>query len=277
MRKLGVPGENVNRRALVLCATMLMPVHRAEAAPAYDYPYEIELKSGVEHVCAAYVRALSDSSFPQIARCERPDVGDVDGFQRVGRQPLQPKEVSDLLVPVVTMLEKDEYRAAKIVGSGADADHFERQQQRSIEAGQPHRFFYRFDPQPDIDNDGTPEGVAVWKDVGVPCGFVKFHDPMFSPTHLLILDSRENLDERRTRAIFGLESIAPTPASSRKWLGDSFGVFRFRSEFYFDTFNSYSNLDHTISAAEEKSLLETLLVFQRKGGTTRLVCEIRFK
>ena len=244
------------------------------ALPVYDYGYDITLKSGTEALCTAYVQFLSKASFPQTARCARPDPGNVDGFKSVKRKPLAPAEVGNLYVPVTTLFVKKPASVDRGGRHDSDAQFVQRAQKETIEAGQPDRFFYGFSPRPDIDNDGSPDDIVIWKDVFVPCGVVRYSEPEFSATRIFILDSRGNLDVNRTASIFSLAPVAKSdPSSKPKWLGESFGVIQFRGEFYFDTFNSYSNLPR---GTDEEDFLNTLSIYQRKGGKTRLVCEIRF-
>jgi hypothetical protein len=238
---------------------LVLPFEDARA-----YGYDVKLKSGVESVCAAYAKALTNATYETMARCERPQMGATDGFQSIGRKPLPAEEVGRLFEPVVRLLAGENLRQR--AGSQAtDAPFYVRRQQQAIEAGQPLRFFHRFEPRPDINNDGTPDDVVIWKDIGVPCGVVRYEEPEFSKTHALILDAHGNPDAGLTRAVFGFRS--------KEWLGDSFGVFQFKGDYYFDTFNSYTNLRQA-TAAEEQAILDTLSVYRHKGGETRLVCEI---
>jgi hypothetical protein len=245
------------------------------ALPIYDYGYDITLKSGTEALCTAYLQFLSKASFPQPARCARPDPGNVDGFKGAQRKPLAPEEVGNLYAPVMTLFGKKPAAVDRGGRHDPDARFVERAQKETIEAGRPDRFFYGFSPRPDIDNDGSPDDIVIWKDVFVPCGVVRYSEPEFSATRIVILDLRGNLDANRTASIFSFAPDAKSDPSAipPNWLGESFGVFQFRGEFYFDTFNSYSNLPR---GADEEDFLNTLSIYQRKGGKTRLVCEIGF-
>jgi hypothetical protein len=100
----------------------------------------------------------------------------------------------------------------------------------------------RFEPQIDIDNDGTPDDVALVGNSGMPCGFFAAHAQELNNVSLAILDSRGRLDSGRTFRLYRPQSWGlwveyarqPTPVTRGVQWQDIFSVFRFQGATYFD-------------------------------------------
>lgn len=181
-----------------------------------------------------------------------------------------------------------EYKAVDL-SKPRSVDLDERYQREAIEAGDNY-FFYRYEPRLDIDNDGIPDDVIVWKETGPRCGREnKAGGPIISRSYILILDQGGGLDMARTRKVFdhpmgatlaiknsGEQGGTRELRSQRfRAIGSTLGALKFQGETYFDTFYAEGG-DLENRRDGTPNYLDTLAVMKHRGGKTHLICEIEF-
>jgi hypothetical protein len=152
----------------------------------------------------------------------------------------------------------------------------------------PFEMPYRFNPPVDIDNDGTTDNVVIWRGHNV-CGGL-FPERRVEPRYALVLtQDGTSIDVSRTRQLFGhprgkdiIKKNLPDyfrGISRNPWpfdaIGHAFGVFRYESKTYFDTFlGALGDLERKSAPRDDNFRL--LSVLFNEGGATREVCKFRW-
>lgn len=131
---------------------------------------------------------------------------------------------------------------------------------------------WRFDPPIDIDNDGTPDNVILWRGKIPPvweqCGQSESYGlNMEGPTVLFVTANDSGIDSGKTAQTFqDLVSMQYAP------LRHSIGVFRYREQYYFDAFiNKKVSVTGNLSTPTKD--LQYLHVFHLKGEKVEQVCQ----
>jgi hypothetical protein len=243
-------------------------------------------------VCEAYAARLSRTKFSRIPHCDRPEVA-APGFLRLERVPLTPAEIVRIGNRVGGFLSSGDQNArfrdsrwADFDGhSGADAlKHAEDEiRQRDLQP-------FRIRPEPDVDNDGLPDEVVIWR--GERCGeFIGESEfPQKGRSSAIVLSKTgEEIDEARTRAVFGHPSggypvswVDPDTkktlsgfASDFRPIGPYIGLFSYRRLWYFDTFFHTQYGDFKDQRRDNLALESALGVFKHQSGKTAQVCELQ--
>jgi hypothetical protein len=281
-------------RVAALIVNLLVFSLAAVAQPKRN-EFTLSVGTGVD-VCEAYVTRLNESEFTTFPYCDRPEDDRVPGFERLNRVPLAADEIVGLFPQANGLIvygdvqhysRVDARRSERGLPPVDDARSYASDNQARVDAGV-LPLSYRFEPRVDIDNDGHAEDVVVWKQFSWPCGAINGRNPRpeRATTHLLVLDDSGRLDEERTRAIFGHprgDILTYTDDAGRprtldlshffRTVGNTYGVFSFRGETYFDTF--YASLgDLRNERISQPDIVNTLAVMQRDGNQTALICEL---
>jgi hypothetical protein len=272
----------------------------ASAQPGEPLHYEFVLRRGAgTTVCEAYVKRLQKTDFVAPPYCDRPDETAIPGFKKLNRVYLSADEVFKLDRQVHGFLtrqdlhdwEKTQQEKARL-GLPVETDENVRtiinQQFRRSNDFQKH---YRFERPVDVDNDGKPDHLVIWRETGYVCGEPLARDPRpaRAPTYALLLDDQGNVDAARTKEIFGHPSggyvvqfkdndgktVQRTSESFRP-IGRTLGVIVFQDKVYFDTFyDSWGDLNN--ARRKDPQIHNTLGLFKRERGRTQAVCEVLWK
>lgn len=261
--------------------------------------WRFSLVEGSADVCPAYVSRLNQSEFSTYPICDRPEDDHVAGFEKLNRVPLSVEEVERLYDTAVGLIRRgdpDYFRRSReqrgLSPSRSDGPEFARENQSRVSRGDVP-LFYRFDPEIDIDNDGVADDVVIWKQTGVTCGSLSaragYSGPIFSETHLLILDANGDVDVQRTKELLGHpggESVTYRDEQGReqtldfsrlrfRTIGNSNGVFAYRGRYYYDTFYG-STGDFNNQRVGLSGITHVIAVLAHSDGETKLMCEIRW-
>jgi len=263
--------------------------------------FEIHLGKGVA-VCEAYLKRLGTSDFEGSPTCGRPERPEMAEFLALTRVRLSPNElylITDYLLSFVNnndqyALDKERERLLSFCGrpgfekicddrkkekSQAESEGRRWRERYSLtELQRKQRYAWKYDPPLDIDNDGRPDRVLMFRDGR--CGGESWRgNKELAPTYAFIMDEKyQGVDEVRTRAIFG-HPFALWPGAkgvtSFRYLGWTMGVFGFGGRYYTDTFfNAGSDFEN--KRVNDPALPSTLGVFERTAERTRQVCEYRW-
>jgi hypothetical protein len=267
--------------------------------PATEPVFELTRGKNVP-ACQAYLQRLKQTQFSQPAYCGRPEDDRVPGFQRLQRVMLSATEVErrgSLVETIAYPLNIDRWPYyEQMNANGGVFPGTPRSFQATVLPGK-HYSSWRYTPEVDIDNDGTPDDILIWNidELDHPdCG--GYRGPPPGPVRadqwafILTKDGR-TIDQARTIEIFGhpdggyLLPTGPIPGShgpitflkSLRLMGNSYGVFRYRNLYYFETFYDHefpSELgDFRDQRKGSRVLQDTLAVFLRRDHKTLPVCE----
>jgi hypothetical protein len=242
--------------------------------------YHFKLTSGEGRpVCEAYLQRLNSAPYPYPPYCNRPEDDEIPGFALLHRMALSPHEISYLSNRVMEFEGHVKQgatiiRNAALVRAGKAPIGMSESEVRST-LGEADLYVWRYEPPIDIDNDGTPDNLIVWRGVETSgsCG-------SFSPQgewlrklqriYLLTPDSR-NIEAARTADIFRRpgHDWEPYEPFQGVVIGDQFSPFEYREVYYFDVFfGSYGDL-------RGQGAYRSLGVFERRKAKTVQVCEYR--
>jgi hypothetical protein len=247
-------------------------------------------------VCKAYQAFLNGSNLASSPICGRPDTPSAAGFEALPRIFLSKDEIYQLADGLLGFADHDDSHyydnllaeRKEFCAKPANARLCEGRGDRSstIPWGGKNGLAYfagssawMFDPQVDIDNDSKPDPVLLMRIS--PCtGNASDGVRATSSTYAFILDGElKAIDELRTRRVFG-HPFNEWPRGRQnarfRFIGGSFGVFRYEATTYFDTFLSNWS-DFKNERVDDSALLTTLGVFMHREGVTRQVCEIRWR
>jgi hypothetical protein len=249
-------------------------------------------------VCVAYQQRLNQTEFVAPAFCGRPEDDRVPGFARLDRVAVSTARINALVDLVSTITDP-----VSVIGS---------QYYRSMNAnggvfeGKPLHLFGYYDEKPrlstwsyaepiDINNDGQPRTVLIWNTDhadGPYCGLSAARSGQFA---FVMTADGQTIDQAATIRTFGHPDgghrTVPAPnrpqdprfVKSLRVIGGSYGVFRYRDLYYFDTFFDADAVfgalregdfnDKRRESADSPVLAETLGVFLRMHGKTAQLCE----
>lgn len=270
----------------------------AHAATTSDTPqngqtYHFTLIQGKgSAVCEAYLKRLNTADYTTPPYCDIPEATSVPGFTPLKRVPLTAEEIA-VIAPRITQFdmrgeqgskEQDAVYRAREIQRGATPVNTLRNVEDSLQHGMK---VWRYDPPVDIDNDGKPDNVVVWPDLG--CGHaehnVNYETDGRKPIRAYVLATgNERLDISKTKAIFGHPSggypihlYDGSPDPEFRPIGATIGIFKYEDLYYIDTYlNNYPLITWgflTGGSTNETDRADTLAVFLRQHGKTRLVCE----
>ncbi len=248
-------------------------------------------------VCDDYANLLNRTHFEVTSFCGRPDDDPAHGFAHLERRYLSADEIFLLFNRVDAFMKF------------SDQDLADRPPRPSPQ--HPHRVVYQkavtsveevrqilslnylkvwtYSVPIDIQNNGTPIRVLMWQgygvtDKGAPCGDSPASKPWSFPymeqRAFVLTDDGAELDERRTRAIFGAQAglgpsqrgvidlmgAAPAPGE-RPFapLADSVGIFEYAGRYYI----------HTENIPVSSTAAAPIRILLNEHSKTRLICEIR--
>lgn len=260
-------------------------------------------------VCEAYLQRLNQTEFYRPAYCGRPENDSVPGFAILSRVLLTPHEWKGLAGWVLAItkplwfLEPSQWesmnRAHGVISELPTSRDFTAGL-RTMDANA--RSSWRYQEPIDINNNGTPNQVLIWRrdnserpNCGSPSpGAVPVSERTGTIAFVLAPDGI-TIDQLKTIEVFGHPDggvRTPYPFKSAngksdflrsfKPIGRSYGVFEFRHEYYFDTFfdsdeagdqNPNRPSDFHDNRKNGPSLKNTLAVFQRRNAVKKQVCE----
>jgi len=242
--------------------------------PPHRYDFKMEKGKGIP-VCEAYVKRLRVTDFRTLPHCDRPENNSIAGFSLLKRVPLTRAETFKLYRSVEGWLFLGDPGLGKRPGDtsaqwAADTQADAVENKLHINPP-PLPYYYRFDPRIDIDNDGRPDEVVVYKQTGLRCGDVyRDSTPTVAATYLVVLNDRGEVDYARTRDLLEWPSpelaVKPAPTDPVRLMAHTFGIFEFNGTYYIDGF--FPN--------ERKGTTDLLGVFERKARQTIELCEIRW-
>jgi hypothetical protein len=267
--------------------------------------FSATLVKGAEPVCkayvdhlnrAVYVREVDDRQGTRLnnPHCDRGEIADEEKFQQLKRVPLSIEELLRLKPAVYAFLSSPEGIPSSIPSTLAvnpsppNAPGTDQFRQWTALNAQKNYLFYRFEPRVDIDNDGQPDDVVVWKESGGFCGELdRGGNPRILRTDLLVLDRAGELDVKKTSSITmhpkgpnlairnPSDPMHPVEIRDPQYrpIGKTFGVFVFENKTYFDTFYGDGG-DLNNKRDGTPNYRETLAVLKSEGRKTRLSCEI---
>ena len=192
----------------VFCCLLFALPSAAYSGDAYSGArYHFTLKKGGERlVCKAYQKRLNSSQFIYPPYCDRPEGGGAYGFKKLNRVFLGNAEVRRLSRQVSGFLQqKDIHMWEKIEAErrrlGVWRGHEQglgEESERDIQALAPIQRPFRFDPPVDVDNDGVPDEVVMWREMGYVCGTQYSHERTASraATFAVILNKKGNIDRQ---------------------------------------------------------------------------------
>lgn len=234
-------------------------------------------------VCEAYLQRLNQTMFHEPPSCGRPENEQIPGFARLNRVRLTPAQVNGDYVTAFTLTH---VLAAteKLVKPAADRTDLAAIE---LDDGKPAGSVkaltdpvdisaWRFDPPVDIDNDGRPDNVVIWRgfppswsssDAADNCGvFVDSSRAITGSDQfpLIFSSGYKTVDTARTLEVFAdparsSHEIPMTP------YGDSVEIFEYDGKYYFDTTKPTDGA----SVIYENDIY----VYLREQGKTHQVCK----
>jgi hypothetical protein len=245
-------------------------------------------------VCEAYLQRLNTTEFTSPAYCGRPENDQVPGFADLNREPAMLEGLdglSDLVMTILsplTLIGPDQYEAMN--------------QNGGVFTGTPYHLSsvygpfasWTYDPPVDLSNSGHPDKVLIWNPdnpLHPECGQYQGRIPTAggaAQIAFVLTADGKTLDQAKTIRIFGhpdggfvvpsaMRSAAHPTAFLRSYrpIGESYGIFKYRTLYYFDTF---FDGDGRLGDFEDKrrgnqALSRTLGVFLHRDGKTRQICE----
>lgn len=236
-----------------------------------DYTFSL-IKSRDDQVCSAYLKRLNAFKYGvgtgrEPPYCDLPEDDSIPGFTRLSRIPLPIDERRRLIREVYNFThpyskvplteEHDFFDSTKIEGP-----------------------VWIYSPQIDIENDGRPDKVIVWRGWGVDVGTQSCGIPYkvnggyaWRPAQQVLLLSSDgvSIDTIRTNEIFGHD-----PSSSDfNPIGRTINVFKFNNKYYFSAFQ-YGPASFN-GGRSEPEIADSLIVFMRVSGKTQQLCEYRMR
>ena len=287
-----LPPPGMVLAAIIALTAIMAPV----SSPAQDQPPTTDKNFTLVHgdgaaVCDAYLQVLNQSHFDVTPFCGRPDNG--PGFMLLKRQYWGVEQIFQLAPHVYGFMVFDnQSHLGRWFSPNPDNPNkplvtTNPETQDSI-SDSLHRNWMRmwsYEEPIDIENDGSPRNVLIWQDGGAQCGSDYADHPWtvpYVPQQALIINSDgKTIDERLTRAIFGVpEESSPTrslrrpkyipgvayDASPFKPLAESIGIFGYRGRYYINTENRPKT---------QGGPLPPVIVYLRERNRTAKVCAFR--
>ena len=250
--------------AVLLCAGGPLALAAQPPVPAAfqsGFTVQFKLTQGRgTPVCDAYLDLLNRSKFPTGPYCGRPNNDVALGFPDLKRRDLSAAEIVSLFNLVHAFLHYDNqhhpertYHPAVAPGQRPYwSDEFETPDsiKDALNLGWTHVWIYT--APVNLTNDGVRDNVLIWQgygadENGVSCGSLTSHSWDFSYVRqlaIVLTADGKQIDEKRTRAIFGAQGQAsetratpPLRTDERPFrpLADSIDMFRYGDRYYIDT------------------------------------------
>jgi hypothetical protein len=229
-------------------------------------------------VCEAYLARLNASHFEFAPLCDRPEDTAVPGFSALTRESLSP-DAAFAIWPSIAEMEKPGVNTSDWTVEAAT-----RELGHSILA-------WRYTPDVDIQNNGSPRGLVIWRGSRVQTGVMRSDfacgdTDSQTPQLAFILDATQSsVDADATKRVFWRPKPAILSAtvdgklhreSIELPIGQHMSIFKFKGLYYFDTFFSNDGWgDYRNGRTKDGSLENTLAVFLSRNGKTREMCELR--
>ncbi len=233
-------------------------------------------------VCEAYLQRLNQTYFYEPPYCGRPENDQVPGFAQLQAVRLSAVEVNRLLVAqanLTEMLHLVPAPDALALAASRDTSPVYLDTSGFLPAVSPGQNLsvWRFGHSVDIDNDGVPDNLILWRNGNLPvwsrCGQQLTHFwNLQGPIAFILTADNSAIDERRTLDLFGHSESFGAGAVQ----GASIGVFSYRGEFYSDAFSVNPEPSGAVPAAQYPPELDRniLHVFHRKGGRLEQSCQL---
>jgi hypothetical protein len=273
-------------------AIFAVAISLASCATPVATAQEFTMRKGhAVEVCEAYLRRLNEYVYTDPPYCDRPESAAVDGFDLLRRNPLTAEEIAGFLARVRDFSQyndqdrraklNDIYRARGLPVSGPpmEIDGI----RSDLAAGEMR--VWRYEPDIDIDNDGTTDPVVVWHGFGASpgsrrCGsyYGSTNSRSRQQQLIFLVDfASSRVYEDRTREIFQhpkfkkRDEFDPYTA-----IGNQLSILRFHGKYYFDAFFDPHQGDFDGNRKGIAAVRDTLGLFERSDGKTRQVCEFQW-
>ena len=206
-------------------------------------------------VCEAYLQRLNQTFFYEPPFCGRPGNDQIPGFQRLHAIPLTASEVNRLAVEITNLQlhptghlqQKADAVALADAATGMSKIYLDT---RKIVPAVPRGAnvaVWRYDPQVDIDNDGSPDNLIMFSGfTWEKCGESTPQFPNGAsavPKPLVLSVNNSGIDVKRTEALFaapwqvdGIDMGTAGRLPGYYPIGYSISLFEYRSTYYFDAF-----------------------------------------
>jgi hypothetical protein len=252
-------------------------------------------------VCMAYLQRLNQTVFHEPPYCGIPENNQVPGFDQLDRVPLSSAAVNRLFVQAYNVSHptstNGEMRPPGPERPGIVAVYWVNGQVSMAipaAADTDHVSAWGFRPLVEIENDGKPDNVVIWRDyppiwgkeLNFPCGESMTsgmgNAPSDSNPFILTIDGQA-IDVEKTIQVFGDPVVPPAYVAARSRpkgfdmdqefipLGQSISVFRFHKKFYFSAYRQLDAKRSTSPTAEAAD--QHLSVYLRETHQTKKMCE----
>jgi hypothetical protein len=269
----------MKRKRILFLVTMTVVLSTFEVAYADATENRFVLVRGRHvDVCEAYLARLNATHFEHPEFCDRPENISVQGFSSLRRVPLTPAEAFELW-PSVGAMEKPAANTEDWTLAAATGELG-----RTILA-------WRYDPNVDIQNDGSSRQIIVWRGSRIKWGIENSNfacglSDRRTPQLAFILNGPSNqVDEIATKRVFwrtdpAIFSYTVDGKTRQKSIdlpvGQHMSIFKFKGLYYFDTFYDDDGWgDYLNKRQKDEGLENTLAVFLNLNGKTREMCELR--
>lgn len=256
-----------------------------DASPSSVFAsFQLTRGRGVK-VCEAYRERLNRSWYPRWPMCDRPEDDRVSGFRKLGRVSLSPEQIQPFWASVKFFLSTRDPDRWKLIDEsdrklGLPRQYGDREQQLRTIRGESSFHMYGFDPLIDIDNDGIPDPVVMWRQGD--CAY--FDGPLprsWVQVPVVLNTGGDAPDGERTRRLFGhpVEGYRlPSGKMTERFrpIGLRMGIFWFDGLYYMDAFFDEWG-DFRNQRRSDPEIGNTLGVFLAQGGKVEQVCEYRME
>lgn len=267
------------------------PAQSVEAGP----PWVFSLTQGGDlPVCRAYLERLNHGKQADYPFCDRPETGEEYGFTPLVRKPLSNEKIHEL-APLVEGFMRSRNQDSRFIQNASEL----KRKQKLTEPLSPSSisqyvgkdiFVWKYEPHVDIDNDGQPDQIIVWRGIPVGnhlpgCGSTdyRFGGVMSDTQMSFIVDtSISRVDAFNTSKVFGhpLDYYSLYNSATQTWvlandfwpIGEAIGIFKFEGKYYFDTFLSLRG-DFKGARQNDPKINSSLGVFIHQNDETKQVCE----
>ena len=224
-------------------------------------------------VCEAYLVRLNRTEYQgHPPQCDRPESNAAPGFAGLQREQLTLGQLRQMWGPVYSFIYSG-------VPSPRPQDSG-----RPLEGDAKNWPAFRYVKPVDIDNDGTPDPVIVWRSGACAQSGPVQQWHYWESIPIVLNSSGDGPDVERTRNFFG-HPLGSYRLPSGKALNGfrpiskRIGIFEYEGQFYFDAFFDVwgdfrgSRRNDPSLAREDPEIANRLGVFLRQGATTTQVCE----
>jgi hypothetical protein len=248
------------------------PIDSAPDAPETHFRFKLSKGRGVP-VCEAYLQRLNQTVYKSPPHCDRPESDSVPGFAKLRRVPLPIGDVNRLLLQVDNFshpLTPTPEKSWVIQPDGTK----KLEPSWSPLSAEMDLHIWQYEPAIDIDNDGHPANLVVWRTDAPPgpvCGEENGRGVVMRSDQFpyFLTPGNAAIDVARTKATFERPPGAVPDPNHRGFnpIGLEVGIFEYRSRYYFDTFYTGGTDLQGQTVSED-----TLSVFQRLNGHTLELC-----